>query len=65
MTSQMMISLLAQKVLGDFTPFKMGKVMDFNTCGYEDSLGGLELMGITPKKSIFKIPRERLKKSHF
>ena len=32
-----------------YTPFKMGKVMDFNTCGYGDSLGGFELMGITPK----------------
>ena len=47
------------------SPFKMGKVMDFNTCRYGDSPGGLELMGITPKKFILKIPRGKLKKSQF
>ena len=47
------------------TPFKMGMVMDFNTCKYGDSLEGLELMSTTPKKLILKIPRGRLKEITF
>ena len=47
------------------TLFKMDLVMDFDTCGYGDSLGGLILMNITPQNNIFKLPRGRLKKSHF
>jgi len=40
------------------TLFKMGMVMDFDTCGYGDSIGGLGLKGITPKKVISRFPRE-------
>ena len=47
------------------TPFKMGMALDFETCGYGDSMGGTGLMGITPRMIVFKIPRERLKKSTF
>ena len=43
----------------------MEVVIDFDTCGYGDSLGGLELMGKTPQKVIFKIPQGRLKRSYF
>ena len=47
------------------TLVKMGLVMDFDTCRYGGSLGGLEMMDIIPKMLLFKIPRGRLKKSHF
>jgi len=43
----------------------MGMIMDFDTCGYGDCMGGLGLKGITPQKVISRFPRERFEKLPF
>ena len=43
----------------------MGVVMDFDTCGYGDSMGALGLKGITLEINIFEIERANFEQFDF
>ena len=52
---------IGEKVILHFiTLIKMDLIIDFHNCGYMDSVGGLGLIGITPKTFIFKREIEKI-----